>query len=339
MNVAQLLKKRQPQWRELEQLCETVNEKPDHSREEIVPRFASLYRSACADLALAESNQLPPATVEYLHQLVAKAHNQLYRSERYQFRRWYRVIFRDTPRRIFHDPCVHIVAILFWGLFLTSAYLAYDNSVWPGFAQDVVGQEQLDASSEMFTSFGGRGHSENWLMFGFYIFHNAGIGLSCFVWMLFVLPGFVTLAFNSVHLGTIFGYMFRPEVAEAGDHFKNFVTAHGPFELTAIVLSSGAGLKIGLGWLMTGGLSRLDSLQKAGREALPIAMTAVALFCLAASIEGLISATPEDTMPWFVKGSVATFTSFLLTFYFVVLGFPEPGEPDLDFLSGYWDET
>ncbi len=339
MNVAQFLKKRQPQWRKLERLCETMKEKPDRSRKEIVPQFAALYRAACADLALAESNRLPPATVEYLHQLVAQAHNQLYRSERYQFRKWHRVLFHDTPRRIFHDPCVHIVAVLFWGLFLISAYLAYDNSVWPGFAQDVVGQETLDQSADMFASFGGRGQAENWGMFGFYIFHNAGIGISCFVWMLFVLPGFVTLAFNSVHLGTIFGYMFRPEVGEAGDHFKNFVTAHGPFELTAIVLSAGAGLKIGLGWMMTGGLNRLDSLQKAARDALPIVMTAVALFCLAASIEGLISATPEDIMPWFVKGSIATFTSFLLTFYFVVLGFPEPGEKDVDFLMGDQDET
>ena len=339
MNVAQFLKKRQPQWRKLERLCETIKEKPDRSRREIVPEFAALYRAACADLALAESNRLPPATVEYLHQLVAQAHNQLYRSERYQFRKWHGVLFRDTPRRIFHDPCVHIAAVLFWGLFLISAYLAYDNSVWPGFAQDVVGQETLDQSADMFASFGGRGQAENWGMFGFYIFHNAGIGISCFVWMLFVLPGFVTLTYNSVYLGTIFGYMFRPEVGEAGEHFKNFVTAHGPFELTAVVLSAGAGLKIGLGWLMTGGMNRLDSLQKAARDALPIAMTAVALFCLAASIEGLISATPEDIMPWFVKGSIATFTSFLLTFYFVVLGFPEPGEKDVDFLMGDQDET
>jgi len=121
------------------------------------------------DLALAESNRLPPATVEYLHQLVAQAHNQLYRSERYQFRKWHGVLFRDTPRRIFHDPCVHIAAVLFWGLFLISAYLAYDNSVWPGFAQDVVGQETLDQSADMFASFGGRGQAENWGMFGFYI--------------------------------------------------------------------------------------------------------------------------------------------------------------------------
>jgi uncharacterized membrane protein SpoIIM required for sporulation len=224
-------------------------------------------------------------------------------------------------------------------LFLISAYLAYDNSVWPGFAADVAGQEQLDSSAEMFADFSGRGAGGDWSMFGFYIFHNAGIGLSCFVWMLFVLPGFVTLSYNAVLLGTVFGYMFRPEMGDAGVNFKNFVTAHGPFELTAIILSAAAGMKIGLGWLMTGGLGRLESLRRAGRDALPIAMTAVVLFCLAASIEGLVSPTPVEYMPWWMKGALAVLCNLALSFYFVVLGFPEDDEPGFDFLTGESDEA
>ena len=122
------------------------------------------------------------------------------------------------------------------------------------------------------------------------------------------------------------------ELGDAGVNFKNFVTAHGPFELTAIVLSGGAGLKIGLGWLSTNGLSRMDSLIKTAREALPIAMCAVILFCFAALIEGFVSPTTEQFMPWWVKGIVASISSCLLMIYFVVLGYPRGDEP----LSG-WD--
>lgn len=327
MKVADLLERRQPLWQELEVLCEQVGETKRSLSAESVGRFASLYRSACADLALAESSQLPPATVDYLHQLVAKSHNQLYRSRRYRWNRWYDTIFRDTPRRIFSDPCVHIVTLFFWGLFLIAAYLAYDNSVWPGFAEDVVGEDTLDTYAEMYDGFGGRSAGANWSMLGFYILNNASIGLNCFVWMLFVLPGFVTLAFNAVHLGTIFGFMFRADLGDASINFKNFVTAHGPFELTAVVLSAGAGLKIGLGWLITRGLSRLDSLRNSAREALPIAMCAVALFIMAAAIEGFVSPASEDFLPWWMKGLVAVLTSGLLTFYFVVLGFPDDSHP------------
>ena len=92
-----------------------------------------------------------------------------------------------------------------------------------------------------------------------------------------------------------------------------------------VVFSAGAGLRIGTGWIRTNGLTRLDSLLKNAREALPIAMTAVLLFCMAAIIEGFIS--PEPSVPWAVKGAISLITSFALLFFLVVLGFPEP-EPE-----------
>ena len=54
--------------------------------------------------------------------------------------------------------------------------------------------------------------------------------------------GIIT-TFNAASLGAAFGYMARADVA-AGETFFEFVRAHGPFELTAIVLSAGAGLRL-----------------------------------------------------------------------------------------------
>ena len=324
MKVADLIAARQPNWIELENLCSTMGK--GSMAPEQVHRFSTLYRAACADLALAEAYQLPPNTVVYLHRLVAKAHNQLYRSRSYRWDHWIDVIFKQTPQRIFHDPCVHIATVIFWGLFALSTFLAYDDARWPGFCENVLTQDKMVETKEMHTySQDGYGSvAGNSFMFGFYVFNNAWIGLSCFVSMLAVLPGLVTLAFNATYLGTIFGYMFRPEVGDASQNFQRFVTAHGPFELSAIVLSAGAGLRIGTGWIRTNGLTRLDSLLKSGRDALPIAMTAVILFCLAAVIEGFIS--PEPSVPWAVKGAIALITSFGLLFFLVVLGFPTSEE-------------
>lgn len=321
MKVADLIAARQPNWSELEQLCEKMG-KPSMLPAD-VHRFSVLYRAACADLALAEAYQLPPNTLVYLHRLVARAHNQLYRSRKYRWRHWIDVIFVTTPRRIFHDPCVHIATIIFWGLFGLSAFLACQDVRWPGFCENVLGQETMDMMKDMHSS-SQDGHASvvaNSTMFGFYVWNNAGIGLSCFVSMLGVLPGLITLAFNATYLGAAFGYMFRPEIGDSSANFQRFVTAHGPFELTAIVLSAGAGLRIGVGWIRTNGLTRLDSLLKNAREALPIAMTGMILFCLAAVIEGYIS--PEPSIPWAAKGAISLSTSFLLLFYFIVLGFPQ----------------
>ena len=329
MKVSELIKRRQPQWTELEELCEQLSTPSVKPTQEVIDQFSSLYRAACADLALAEAYQLPPNTVDYLHRLVGRAHNQLYRSRSVQWAKWVQQIMIDTPRAIFRDPCVHIATGIFWGLFLMAAFLAYDDANWPGFAETVVGEAELEGVKEMYTGFGqGRGFGDDGLMFGFYINHNASIGITCFVTMLFVLPGLVTLAFNAIQLGTIFGYMFRGDVGDASANFQNFVTAHGPFELTAIVLSAGAGLKIGLSWVMTNGLDRRDSLVKAGRESLPIAMCAVILFCLAAMIEGFVSPTESQRMPWAIKGMVAVMCNFVLLVYFVILGFPRESEKE-----------
>ena len=321
MKVAELIKRRSPFWKELEELSIQMGGRLSKVDPAYVIGFTTLYRAACADLALAESYQLPPQTVEYLHRLVGRAHNQLYRSQGYQFKGWAKRIFSDTPRLIFNDPCIQIATVLFWGLFLLAAYLSYHTTVWPGFSEAVVGVDGLDQLRGSYNQFGGnRGVGSGAFMMGYYIQNNATIGLQCFVMMLLVIPGIVVLSYNAIYLGAVFGFMFRPDSGAASENFQNFVTAHGPFELTAIILAAGAGLKIGLSWIMSDGLNRKDSLLKTARESLPIVMCAVVLFVLAAVIEGFVS--PLGDFPWWGKGTVAVGSSCLLMIYFVVLGYP-----------------
>jgi uncharacterized membrane protein SpoIIM required for sporulation len=164
-----------------------------------------------------------------------------------------------------------------------------------------------------------RGGEENMMMAGFYVRNNTGIGLQCFAWGLLVVPGLLLTIFNAIHLGASFGYMARPEVAE-GQNFFHFVTAHGPFELTAIVLSAGAGLRLGLAWIMPRPYSRYASLQRTGREMMPVMGAAMVMFFMAALIEGFLS---PSAAPYWIKAAVAVLSSGILAFYFIVLGFPK----------------
>ena len=52
---------------------------------------------------------------------------------------------------------------------------------------------------------------------------------------------------------------------------------------------------------------------------MPIAMAAVIMFCIAAFIEGFVS---PSSLPYALKAGVAVFSSGILAFYFVILGFP-----------------
>ena len=320
MKVVELLETRRRNWQQLEQMVDQLqNRRRSRMQSAELAEFADLYRAACADLALADAYQLPPNTVQYLHRLVGRAHNQLYRSHKFDFAAWGKVLLHDVPQSIFRDRCVQVAFCLFWGVFIASALLAYDKALWPQYAEEMLsetGITQLESNFE--NPLNGRNPNEDLAMAGFYIQHNTGIGLKCFAGGLLVIPGLFVTLFNAAHLGAAFGYMARPEVTE-GQNFFQFVTAHGPFELTAIVLSAGAGLRLGVAWLAPGRWTRLASLRRTAREAMPLMGAAMCMFFLAALIEGFVSPSPA---PYWLKATVAVFSSGALMFYFVILGFP-----------------
>ncbi len=246
------------------------------------------------------------------------AHNNLYRASRFNPGTWTETILETAPRQIFSDPCVWVATLLFFGLFTIAMVIAYQETAFPQFAAAIVGQEQLEQVEEMYSKPIAGSLDSYILMAGMYIRHNTGIGLQCFALGILIIPCLFKLAFNAVALGTIFGYMARPDSA-GGDNFLHFVTAHGPFELTAIALAGAAGLRLGVGLFATGGLARIDSLYRSARAAVPIMAASAVLFFLAALTEGFISPSP---LPYLIKAAWAVLSSGLISFYFVVLGFP-----------------
>lgn len=323
MKVIDLLERRRRNWQELDTMCNQLHGAGTRKLPPAeVSRFGALYRAACADLALAYAYQLPQNTVQYLHRLVGRAHNQLYRSRRFEWKKWAETLLFEVPKVIFHDRCVQVMFCVFWGLFILAAYLAYSKAAWPDFAEQVLTAGGIESLEEMYKDpidGSRRDGDENMAMAGFYTQHNTSIGLQCFAWGLLVIPGMLVTMFNAISLGSAFGYMARPELGETGNHFFHFVTAHGPFELTAIVLSAGAGLRLGLSWMMPNGLTRKSALVQAGRDVMPVMGAAIVMFFLAALIEGFLS---PSAAPYWLKMLVAILSSSLLAFYFVVLGFP-----------------
>ena len=315
MKVSDLIQSRRKNWQELEDLCavlERTFRRP--ARAEIVARFGALYRAACADLALADAYHLPPGTVQYLHQLVGRAHNQLYRTRAFAVKRWYKELFFDVPRRLYRDGSLRLALAIFWGVFLLSGAMAFWS---PEFADGVIGKDMMMGLEEMYSQPADNHGSGTGSMLatGFYSFHNPSIGLRCFAFgLVFGIGGLFALVFNASVLGAAFGHMAQGPHAE---NFFHFVTAHGPFELTAIALSAAAGMRLGFSLVDTRGHTRAAALRRAAVEAMPAACTAVLLFLMAAVIEGFLSPSPA---PYWVKAGVAIASCFLLVFYFVGLG-------------------
>jgi uncharacterized membrane protein SpoIIM required for sporulation len=316
MRVVDLLAEREASWKELDALLDTLaGTRRGRVTAEQVIRLGELYRAACTDLMLAESHDLPRDTVGYLHSLVGRAHNALYRAQGFKFSDWAADLFGTVPRQLRGDPALRLAAVVFWGAFLLCTLLAAGRDE---FASKVIGDAYLEMMDQMYaepldsTKREGRNDA---IMAGFYIQHNASIGLQCFAWGLFFgLGSLYELLSNGIILGTVFGHMARSPNAA---NFFNFVTAHGPFELTAIVFSGAAGLRLGAGLIATQGQTRLASLRREAARALPVVGAAVVLFVLAAFLEGFVSASP---LPYRTKASIALFTAALLVAYLTLGG-------------------
>ncbi len=316
MRVVDRLADREAGWRELQLLLFRLESK----RASRVPpaeilRLGELYRSACADLMLAEAHDLPRDTVAYLHSLVGRAHNAVYKTQGFRWSDWVALIFDEVPRRLRADPLLRFAALVFWGLFLATAFVGATDL---DFVHRVVGEKQVETMESMYDSpldEGGRPDRNDAAMSGYYIMHNAGIGLSCYAWgLVFGLGSLGILASNAIQLGTIFGHMATVPQAS---HFFTFVTAHGPFELTAIVFSGAAGLRLGSGLIVTQGQARLASLRREAARSLPTVGVAVILFILAAFLEGFVSAS---ILPYWCKAGIAIVTATMLLIYLLVLG-------------------
>ena len=326
MNVAELLEKHRPDWQELEDHLARLTRVFGRTRitESQVARFTQLYRAACADLALAESYKLPPGIIRYLNNLVGRAHNQLYCDQAIGWSSLPRLLFEELPRRIFSDGAFWCGMLLFWVPFLACAWLAYQYHD-DGFAERVVGSSVLEQMEEMYShSFNDRSFDDRMLYVGHYILHNGGIGLQCFAaGAFFMVTGILITLFNAIYLGIIFGHM---ATTNASGHFYEFVVAHAPFELTAIAMSAGAGLRIGFGLISTKGYDRIDSMKRAAKYTFPIILFAVFLFCCAACIEAFISPSPLEPLqmmgiePVYFKRAICVLTALLLFGYIVVLG-------------------
>lgn len=324
MRVADRLTQREASWRELELLVDRFKHGQFGRRTPAeVLRLGQLYRGVCTDLMLAECHDLPQDTVAYLHGLVGRAHNALYQARGFRFRDWGRVLFDAAPRQLRSDPALRLSAVVFVVSFLISGLLA---AAQPDFARKILGEQAIEQIEQMYSRPIGSTNSEelgrnDTVMAGFYIQHNASIGLQCFAWgILFGVGSLVQLLDNGRMLGGVFGHM---AVSPYASNFFTFVTAHSSFELTALVFAGAAGLRLGWGLIDTQGQTRMASLHREARNALPALSASVVLFVMAAFIEGFVSASP---LPYSVKAGIAILSALLIATY-LTLGGRDRGSP------------
>ena len=267
-------------------------------------RVAALYRRACEHLALARARGYPRYLIARLEKVTGDAHQIIYQRREFGVARFKRAVLVDFPRAVrAHAGYVWLATALFMVPTLIVGWLVYQR---PDLILSVVDATQAAEFEEMYSdsaeSIGAmRDADSDWIMFGFYIKNNISVAFQCFAGGLFAGVGSIFfLVVNGVFGGAIGGYLTERGL---GDTFYSFVVTHAAFELTAIVLSGAAGLRIGHALIAPGRHTRSQSLVIAARECMIIIYGVVVMLLIAAAIEAFWSS--QRWLPLPMKYGVA----------------------------------
>jgi uncharacterized membrane protein SpoIIM required for sporulation len=316
----------QAEWAELELLLDRVLERQRIavvSSAEFEPlsgaRVAALYRRACEQLALARARSYPTYILDRLGRLTADAHQVIYREHDFGLVRVVALLSTDFPRAVRNEVrYVAAAAALFMVPTIILGLIVYWH---PQLILSVVSPETTAQFEEMYSPGAAtigrvREASSDWIMFGFYVRNNVGVAFQCFAGGLFAgLGSLFFLAYNGAHAGAVAGYLTERGMSST---FYSFVVTHAAFELTAIVLSGAAGLKIGHALLAPGRRTRRDALVTATRESAVILYGVTAMLLVAAAIEAFWSSAR-----WLapaIKYSVAGACWAAMFAYFILQG-------------------
>ena len=289
-----------PEWDELDSQLTLImdrREKKQAAGALLGERIAELYRRACEHLALARARNYPRYLLDRLERLTADAHQIIYQRREFGLARIRQAILTDFPRAVrAHAAYVWTSAALFFLPMLLVGWLVFQR---PDLILSVTSAEQAAQFEEMYSdatqSIGARGADSDWMMFGFYIRNNIGIAFQCFAAGIFFGVGSMFfLLFNGIVIGAIAGFLTERGL---GATFYSFVVTHGAFELTAIVLSGAAGLRLGQALVAPGRRTRVQSLTQAARETTVIIYGFMVMLLIAAAIEAFWSSARWLPLP------------------------------------------
>jgi len=262
------------------------------------------YRRLCQQLALARRRGYSPVLVERLQLLMQRGHTLLYRTPAPRWRRLAMFLLAGFPRLVREERfCMTLSALLFW-LPLAAIFIA--TQYRPELSSALFDASTLHKFEAMYDPHDaahalGRGSETDLAMFGFYIWNNISIGFKTFAsGLLAGIGAVVVLLTNGVMIGGVAGHL---QAIGSGDPFWRFVAGHSPFELTAIVIAGGAGLRLGLNLMAPGQRRRVDALIDGGRRGALLCAGVLVMLLIAAFIEAFWSSI--GWMPAGVKYSVS----------------------------------
>jgi len=299
MTLGAFVRKNRPRWQQLEGMLELMEGRSPRSRQRsFLQELSAAYRATTGDLAFAQTHFRGTTVLLFLHQLVARAHNQIYRARAVSLGDAVLFFRREIPEAVRrHLLAVNWAALIFVtgvmlgltavqfderaaSIILPTSILdsIYSGHMWTGPLFSVVPAPV--ASTMLFTN-------------------NISVALLAFAGGLsFGVVTFWILFFNGVMLGMVFKLCANYGLLTA---LMAFIVTHGFLEISAIILAGGAGFVVANALLQPGDYSRRDALSIQARSGVRMAVAAVPALIVAGCLEAFVS---PSTLPFAVKAVI-----------------------------------
>jgi uncharacterized membrane protein SpoIIM required for sporulation len=309
----------QAAWQRFEQLLKALEQ--GKATAKACTGFAADYRQLCQQLALARERGYSSHLIDRLQHLALAGHQQLYRHRSQIGAQTLGFVLAGFPQLIRREwRSVLVASVLFYGSLIGMGLLVY---CFPDLIDSLLAPEQVSQMEAMYDPevrrigrFGERDAGDDWMMFGYYIMNNIGIGFQTFAsGLLFGVGTLFFLMFNGLTIGAVAGYLTQIGYSQT---FWSFVSGHGAFELTAITFAGAAGLKLGAALLAPGRLTRAAALRQAAALGVQLVAGVLILLLIAAFVEAYWSSNAAISPA--VKYAVAAVLWLLLAAYFLFAG-------------------
>lgn len=299
MRETKFIQSNKEKWERFEALEKTGAYQPEE--------LSKLYASINDDLSYAKTFYERRTVRAYLNHLAQKVILKINHSHKEPARNILNYFAITLPLEIYRARKNFLLAFT---LFLFYALIgALSTHVYPDFAKTVLGSGYVDLTEKNIAEgnpLGIYGDSGQAMMFWGITLNNITVALLCFLGGIFFgVFTHIILFKNAVMVG-VFQYFFQTQ----GLLYVSFlgIWIHGAFEISAIIVASGAGLTIGNALLFPGKHARLASFQFAAKRGIRIMLSLIPVFVIAGFLESYV------TRNYQVLGDATKWTIIILSF-------------------------
>lgn len=277
--------------------------------------LAQFFLEITDDLAYAKTFYPKSKTTDYLNGLASRFHQTIYRNKKEKSNRFILfwkielpMLFKQYQKPLFYSFVFFVFALLI-GIFSAR----YDDQ----FVRMIMGHQYVNMTNENIAKgdpFGVYKQAPEFPMFYYIAQNNLTAAFYTFTSGIFLSVGtIIALLKNGIMLGSFEYYFFSKGL---GIESILVIWIHGTLEISAIILTGGAGLVLGNSILFPKTYKRMESFKRGAKDGMKICIGLVPIWVFAAFLEGFI--TRHTDMPvWmsvFILGS-----SLLFIIWYVIL--------------------